>query len=433
MRLALPMAMQNLISFLVTLADTVMVGVLGDTALSAVSLASQPYLIFNTLVFGISSGGTVLASQYRGKGKIREIRETTTVIMWLAIMLSLLYGGICVLFPKQIISLFSNDTAVISTAVPYLRIIVISYIFNAVSLCYLAVLKAVENVKIATKVYTCSLLIKIFVTWIMIFVLKTGIEGAAAATIAARAFEMICCIVYSMHEEQTGFRFTQMFSININILVLAVKQSLPIILHELNWSVATSAQVAVIGNVSSVFLTAQSIALIPQDLAVAFLQGLASAAAVMTGNEIGKGHKETAFKNTKKLLRVSLAAGIMSCLLILITRSPFLLLYPNITQEGIELSYQLITILAFLSISLAIEYCCLIGILRGAGDTFFAFLCDSGCMWLIGLPLGWAAANIWHCSYPVIFLLLKCDTAAKVILCMIRMRNSSYMKDITVK
>lgn len=64
--IALPIAAQNLITFAIQMMDTVMLGAVGQTQLTAASLANQPFFVFTILTFGLASGASVLNAQYWG-------------------------------------------------------------------------------------------------------------------------------------------------------------------------------------------------------------------------------------------------------------------------------------------------------------------------------------------------------------------------------
>lgn len=432
----IPMALQSIITFCVQTLDTIMIGALGDTAVSAVSLANQPYFIFAALVLGLSGGGTVLISQYWGKGDTYVIRKIMALMMWLTFIFASLYCLICFLFPRQIMTIFSSDPMVIEKGIQYLKIIVFSYILNGISSSYLASLRATENVKVSTYIFSISFLVNLVLNYILIFgkfgFPTMGINGAAVATIIARGTECLACFIYAKWKEtKIGFSFTDLFSIDCLILPDFLKLSFPVILHELNWSLASSAQIAIIGNLSSIFLTAESIAVIAQQLGMIFLYGVSSAAAIMIGKVIGSGNESQAKHLSYKFLKLSVCIGVFACILILLIRTPLLMVYPNISLESKELAYQIMGVLAFITISISIEYTCTIGILRGSGDTTFAFLIDSGCMWFISMPLGYVAAYIWHLPFVAIFLCLKIDSLFKIIICLLRIRKGHFINNVT--
>ena len=65
--ITLPIAAQNFITFTVSMADSLMLGKLGETALSAANLANQLFFMLMIITFGVTSAAMVFASQYWGK------------------------------------------------------------------------------------------------------------------------------------------------------------------------------------------------------------------------------------------------------------------------------------------------------------------------------------------------------------------------------
>ena len=60
----LPITLQYILNYAVSITDSIMVGSLGDLAVTAVTQATQPYTLFYTFLYGLGAGGTVLISQY---------------------------------------------------------------------------------------------------------------------------------------------------------------------------------------------------------------------------------------------------------------------------------------------------------------------------------------------------------------------------------
>ena len=74
-RIALPVAMQGMLNTVVNMVDTMMIGMLGETAIAAVGLANKVFFVFSLLVFGVVSGSGILAAQYWGNGDVKNIRK----------------------------------------------------------------------------------------------------------------------------------------------------------------------------------------------------------------------------------------------------------------------------------------------------------------------------------------------------------------------
>lgn len=107
--IGLPVALQNLISTSVNLMDTLMVGRLGESALSAVSIANQIFFFYSISIFGITSAAVILCSQYWGSKKVQAIQKVLTLSLRLAAVAGAVFAMLLLLIPKQLMCLFTPD------------------------------------------------------------------------------------------------------------------------------------------------------------------------------------------------------------------------------------------------------------------------------------------------------------------------------------
>ena len=127
----------------VTAADVVMLGRVGETALSGASLAGQIQYIMTLFLFGLTSGATVLTAQYWGKKDTLAIEKIMGIALRLSICISVLFAiGAC-FFPRVLMMIFTSEEQLIVAGVEYLRIVGISYLFMGVSQIYLCVMRSV--------------------------------------------------------------------------------------------------------------------------------------------------------------------------------------------------------------------------------------------------------------------------------------------------
>jgi len=92
--LVLPMAIQNLINTAITSADVMMLGKVGETALSASSLAGQVQFIMNLIFFGLTSGAAVLTAQYWGSQNITAFKRAVTIMLRLTMLFAVAFSVI---------------------------------------------------------------------------------------------------------------------------------------------------------------------------------------------------------------------------------------------------------------------------------------------------------------------------------------------------
>lgn len=201
MALVIPMALQNLINTGVSACDVFMLGKVGETALSASSLARQVQYIMSLFLFGLTSGATVLTAQYWGKGDKKTIERILAMGMCMAVAVTAIFTLVSLLMPETLIRIFTNESEVIREGVKYLRIVAFSYIAIGITDVYLYIMRSVERIKVATAVYLSSLICNVILNAVFIFGMfgcpAMGIRGAALATLLARILELILVIGYA--------------------------------------------------------------------------------------------------------------------------------------------------------------------------------------------------------------------------------------------
>ncbi|MEG1932322.1 MAG: MATE family efflux transporter, partial [Pygmaiobacter sp.] len=239
--IVLPIAAQNVISFGVNAMDSIMLGSLGDIAISAANLGGQPFFLLMGFGFGLSSGGGVLIAQYWGKKDLVRIRKVMRMSMQFVFVMSVLATLLCTLMPEAIIGLFTTNAEIIAAASSYLRLVAFSYIPYSISNNYIMSLRAVEQVKISAAIYGVSFFVNVFFNYCFIFgkfgFPALGVRGAAVGTILARTTELILAMLY-MHlfEKRVGFRIKDCLIIDTELLPDYVRHSLPVVGNELMWS-----------------------------------------------------------------------------------------------------------------------------------------------------------------------------------------------------
>ena len=433
--IAVPIALQNMISFGVAMMDSVMLGGLGDKAISAANLGGQPFSLLMSIGFGLSSGGSVLIAQYWGRGDVARIRTVMRLSMQIVFTASSLMTLVCLLFPQQVMGLYSNEAEIVAAAAQYLQLVALSYLPYSISNNYIMSLRAVEKVTVSAAIYGTSLFVNVFFNYVFIFgafgAPALGVRGAAVGTILARCSELLLVTIYMYAKEDTiGFRFSDCFRLKNEMIQDFTRHSLPVLGNELLWGLGISVTAAIIGRIGSVFVTANSIAAVLNQLALVSVIGVGNAAAVITGKLIGEGRMQRAKRAANTILLGSVFVGMFNCAMIFIMRPIFLSFY-RITPEAYEAAYTVMGVLALLHLSLAIDITCIIGILRGGGDTKTAFAFDCGALWLVSVPMGVLSGLVWGWPVPLVYVMLKLDSPIKTILSLIRLKSGAWIRNVT--
>ncbi|MCI8650553.1 MAG: MATE family efflux transporter [Anaerotruncus sp.] len=435
--IAAPIALQNLITVMVAMMDTLMIGQLGEVQLSATSIANQLWFMMNVLGFGIAGGANVLIAQYWGKQEIPIIRRVEALTLKVGLAAALCFSVVALVFPRQFMSIFTLDQEVISYGCQYLRIIGYSYpIYTLVSISII-MLRSVGTVNISVAVYLVSLVVNTSLNYILIFgklgAPRLGVQGGAIATCCARVAEALVLLYYLVfREKKIRFHWRDLLSNNAMLYRKYVTLSLPIIGNELIWSTGNAMVSVVIGRMGTSFTAANSIYTVLNQLVTVVIFGVGNAALTIVGNTIGAGHYDLAKERSKRLLWISIWLGLAACAITLVA-SPLMISMYNLTAETIQIAHSISRVGALLTIFQSLAVIDMVGVLRAGGDGNFVLLVETVFLWLEALPLGFLAGLKWGWSAPMVFFLLRSDEIFKTLVSTWRICGFKWLRDITVR
>ena len=433
--LVIPMALQNLINVAVSSADVVMLGRVGETALSGASLAGQVQFIMTLILFGLSSGAAVLTAQYWGKRDIRTIERVLGIAMRFALLVSAVFIAAVWIAPEPIMKIFTPEQPVVEEGVKYLKIISFSYIFTAFTQIYLNVMRSVERVMIATVVYLISLLLNISLNAVFIFGMlgcpAMGVSGAALATLIARLTEFAIVVVYSLCiNRQVRFCFKDLFGRHRELFRDFLKYSLPVTANEMLWGVGVSVNSLVIGHMGQSAVAANSAAQVVRQLATVVSFGIANATAILIGKVIGAGREDLAEVYGRRFVRLTLAAGLLGACVVLAVR-PAVLGVMNLGPEASGYLSFMMFVMSYFVFGQSYNTTIIVGVCRAGGDTKFGLLLDSTVMWGFSILLGVLGAFVFHWSVPVVYVLLMSDEVVKLPITTWRYFSKKWLRNVT--
>lgn len=438
--IALPIAMQNLITMATSMMDSVMLGRADSTGvlLSASSLANQPFFILTMITFGLSGAASVLIAQYWGKGELGPARALLSIIMKAGFAVGLVFGLAVLFAPQTVMGLYTTRPEVIDAGVSYLRIIGFAYFTFGISNTIICTLRGVELVLVSVVSGLASFCTNVFLNWVLIFgnlgAPALGIRGAAIATLIARLLEFTIVLVYLFCvDKRLKFRLRDLGGFHRVLAGDLVRTGTLVVLNELCWSVTVSIQAAILGHIDYAVgdpVAANSVASIVQQLSTTFIFGFAGAAAVLVGKAIGAGETQTAIRRARTFQLSSFLLGLVACGFILLIRDPFIAIY-DIPEATKALTRELIGVLAVITIFVSMASTMIVGVLRGAGDVKFCMISEAVCLWCLATPIAFLAAMFFQWPVPLVLVCMKLDEPAKTLACCIRMRGTRWVTSLT--
>lgn len=433
--LALPIALQNLITFSVTLTDSIMIGQLGDAAISGVYMGSQIQTLLQVFTAGIEGAMLILSTQYWGKGECGAIRKITSIGLKFALAFSLAVAAMCAVFPTFVISLFTADSAIIESGAEYLRIISISFPFFALTQGLIASMRSVESPKVGMAVSLISLAANASINYVLIFgklgFSPMGVKGAAIATLVARILEFAAIAVYVLFiDKKLKFGIRDCFGTDRALLRDFVKYGLPVMAGQLVWAVNTLSSSAIMGRQTAEgVVAALSLANTLNSLAYVVMNGMSGAVGIITGKTIGEGKTEKIKEYAYTTEIIFLGLGLLTGGTLQLIKNPFISIY-KISAEAAAVAGSLINVLSVTIVGTCYQAACLFGLVKSGGDVSFVFKNDCIFVFLVVLPSALIATRLGAMPW-IVFLCLKSDQILKCFVAAVKINRFNWIKKLT--
>lgn len=253
--LALPIIVQNLITTSLGFLDTFMVGLLGSSEMSAVTVANVPIFIVQLVVFGLQSGSSVLISQYWGRGDRESINRVMGIGFFIAGSVSTVFALIMACFPASVLLLVTDNLLLVEIAVPYIRIVGFSYILNSLSSIYIGMQRSIENPRFGMLVFGASMLFNTVGNYVLIFgklgFPALGVTGAAVATLLSRVVEFVLAFGYALRCRTVPLQWGAILRPGHEMLRRFVHYSAPVLANETLWGLAYSMMTVIMGHMTA--------------------------------------------------------------------------------------------------------------------------------------------------------------------------------------
>lgn len=432
--LTFPITLQSLMLALVAAADALMLGLLNQDAMAAVSLATQVQFVQNMLLGGIVAGVGILGAQYWGKkdkvvlGRIFGLSVQETMIV------SVLFFIGCFFYPEKLMYLFAHDKELVRLGAEYLKVASWSYLLTGISQSYLAVMRVTDHASRSAWISSGAVVLNIVLNVIFIFgflgIPSMGVKGAALATVFARAIELIWCVISSFEKSYIRLRLKYIFHIEKALLFDFWKYSFPVLGAYMLWGTGFTAYTALMGHMGPDAAAANAIAAVVRDLMCCLCNGVAGGSAIIVGNELGAGNLEQGKRYGSRVTLLSFLIGFFSMFVIL-GSIPLVSHFIKLTDQAHDYMVGMFLILSVYMIGRCVCTVVINGVFSAGGDTLFDVYSLAVCMWGIALPIAFAGAFWFHWPVLVIYGCTCLDEVGKVPWVVHHYKKYKWVKNIT--
>ncbi len=432
--IAVPVALQNLLTTTGSMVDTMMIASLGQTEVGAVGLCAQ----FSSLMFsgywGFVGGGMLFFSQYWGAKDDDGINRSYGLTLTCMMTVGIVFGLMAVCFPETVMRLYTDKENIQQIGAEYLRIAGFAYPVMVFSMAMAALLRCTDRVRIPLWGSIAGVLTNIFLNWVLIFgnfgMPAMGVRGAATATLIAQG---VNCAVILVAARRSGHAYLlavhRHFRWNRPFVKAYLKKCFPIICNEVLIGVGNMVINIVLGRQPEEAIAALAVFRTIEGMVIGFFAGFSNASSVLVGTEVGAGHPDIAYGRAWRL--VYLCQGFIALLgVALVCLHTPILNMMGMHGESFRLAFGMILIyLAFGIIRMG--NWTQNDTFRAAGDATYGTVLEIIFMWVMVLPLVCVSGLVLKWPTLAVFAFCYVDEPIRYIMMQTHLFRGKWIRPVT--
>lgn len=433
--IAIPVALQNLLTTTGSMVDTMMIGALGDeNIVGAVGLCAQ----FTSLMFsgywGFVGGGMLFFAQYWGAKDDDGIDRSYGITLSFMMLVAAVFASLALFLPEWVMKVYTDKTVLQDIGEKYLRIVGFAYPMQIFSMAMSCLLRSTERVRIPFYAAIASVFTNIFLNWVLIHgnlgCPAMGVEGAALATVCAALVNVLVILFLSRLQKYPYlFHFRKHFKWNREALRLYLSRCFPIICNEVFLGVANMIINMVLGRQSEQAIAATAVFRTLEGLVIGFFAGFSNASSVLVGKCVGAGELETAYQRAKRIVFLCAGCIFLVCIGLVCFHSPILTAM-SLSGESFRICVGLLLIYC---VAAVIRMCNWTqnDTYRSAGDATTGTVLEITFMYLLVLPCVCLSGLVFKAPFLVIFACCYIDEPIRFVLMQRHMYSGKWIRPVT--
>ncbi len=433
--LVLPITFQQLMLAVVSASDALMVGVIGQDLLSAVSLASQVTFVYNLFLAALTIGTSMFAAQYWGKGDKNAIERILGIVLRTSMLVSAVFFAGTMFTPELLMRIFTEDPVLTVYGTDYLRIVSVTYLMCGISQIYLCIMKnsglAAKSMVISSTAAGLNIILNAVLIYGLFGAPRMEAAGAAAATALSRVAELAWVLLELRKKGRIKIRLRYILHPDQPMRKEFWHYTFPVLGNELVWGGGFTMYSVIMGHLGTDAVAANSIANIVKNLIASLAMGIGNGGAIIVGNELGAGKLEKAKLYGGKLCRIAVISGICSGIFLLAV-SPAVLTVSDLSPTAEEYLKWMLVMCSYYMIGKYVNGTTISGIFCAGGDSRFGFLCDTITLWCFTVPAGFITAFVLKMPVLFVYFIINLDEIVKLPTVYRRYKKYRWLKDLTI-
>ncbi len=432
--IAIPVALQNLLTTTGSMIDTMMIASLGQTEVGAVGLCAQ----FSSLMFsgywGFVGGGMLFFSQYWGAKDHRGINRSYGLTLTCMMTVAFIFCFLALFFPDAIMRLYTDKPAIQFVGAEYLRIVGFAYPLMVFSMAMAALLRCTEKVRIPLYGSICAVIVNVCLNWVLIFghlgMPAMGVRGAALATVISQGVSVLVVILLA---KRNGHPYllavTKHFHWDRPLVKAYFIKCYPIIFNEVLIGVGNMVINIVLGRQPEEAIAAIAVFRTLEGLIIGFFAGFSNASSVLVGKEVGAGNVDTAYRRAWRLVYLCQGfIGVIGLALILL-HTPILRVM-GMRDASFDIAFGMVCIYAAAAV-IRMGNWTQNDTFRAGGDATYGTVLEIVFMWLMVLPLVYLSGMVWKLPTLAVFAFCYADEPIRYVMMQRHLFSGKWMKPVT--
>lgn len=432
--IAVPVAMQNLLSTTGSMVDTMMLATLGEQTVGAVGLCAQ----FSSLMFsgywGFVGGGMLFFSQYWGAKDDDGINRSFGMTMIFLMAVAGIFFLLARIFPEFIMGIYTDKPAIQQIGISYLKIVAFSYPLQILCVGISALLRSIERVRIPLYGGIASVFANCVINYLLIFgkcgFPEMGVSGAALGTVLASMINLLILYGFVIAKKLPYvLQFTRHFHWQRGSFRIYLMKCFPIICNEVLIGVGNMLINIVLGRQTEQAIAAVAVFRTLEGVIIAFFSGFSNAASVLVGKEVGAGRHQVAYDRAVRLTYLCSCLIGTACLILIMIHMP-LLHAMGLSGESYRIGTSMLFIYSVISL-LRMGNWTQNDTYRSAGDAAFGSIMEITFMFLMVIPCVYLANFVFHAPFLLVFTLCYCDEPIRYFIMQRHMYSGKWIRPVS--
>lgn len=434
MAIAVPVALQNLLTSTGSMIDAMMLAPLGELTVGAVGLCAQFSSLMFTGYWGFVGGGMLFFAQYYGAGDEEGINRSYGITLSFMMLVGCLFGLAAILFPNLIMQVYTNKPVFQQIGAEYLRIVGFAYPLQVYAMACSALLRTTGKVRIPLYGGIASVLTNCSLNYLLIEghcdFPAMGVRGAALATVIAAVVNVAVILIFAKVQKHPYLlRVSRHFRWKKQNLMEYLKKCFPIICNEVLIGVGAFVMNIVLGRQSEQAIAGLAVFRTLEGFIIGFFAGFSNAASVLVGKEVGAGNLKLAYERAKRIVPLCDSFILLGCLLLIAVHSP-LLRAMSLSGESFRLCFGMLLIYSMAALFRMANWT-QNDTYRSAGDAATGTILEITFMYLMVLPAVYLSGMVYKAPFLVVFACCYIDEPIRFFIMQWHMYSGKWVRPVT--